>query len=586
MEEVRIQISGAQGRTARYEAAVRRAGGQPVVGFCPRPDLTCGGLLLCGGGDLAPAWYGAADRGSGPPDLDRDRSELALVRAYLSAGRPILGICRGLQVLNVALGGTLIQDLGDALRPFHQGERDLWHPICTAPGSLLHRLWGSRILINSAHHQAADRLGDGLRRTAWSEGGVTEAVEHSCLPVAAVQFHPERLDRYQAELARSPETSPEEAVVRVNIGLDAPPYGVGEPVDEPASLTALVNKYHPLPADYVPELELLPPGYTASQGARLRPEACAAFLQMADAAAEEGLRLYSASPYRSYAAQERVYQRYAAQQGAEAADTYSARAGFSEHQTGLALDINVASLSARFEETAEYAWLSAHSWEYGFILRFPQGKEDLTGYLFEPWHYRYVGPETARLCHEQGWTLEEFWARQPVCGTGPVLTLEGEPLSFSRLPLVLDGDVYVPAEELARAIGWASAEQPDGTLLLWGERRQARLFEGRSLLSGGSSVSLDCPVIRANGVLMAPVKALCQALDLPCEQGEAGLDLRTSADTWDWVQKLDQSCRQHGITLEQAVGGLAVDRLERWIRPAERWLSPQLDLFFWAAGRK
>ena len=125
MEEVRIQISGAQGRTARYEAAVRRAGGQPVVGFCPRPDLTCGGLLLCGGGDLAPAWYGAADRGSGPPDLDRDRSELALVRAYLSAGRPILGICRGLQVLNVALGGTLIQDLGDALRPFHQGERDL-----------------------------------------------------------------------------------------------------------------------------------------------------------------------------------------------------------------------------------------------------------------------------------------------------------------------------------------------------------------------------------------------------------------------------------------------------------------------------
>ena len=160
-----------------------------------------------------------------------------------------------------------------------------------------------------------------------------------------------------------------------------------------------------------------------------------------------------------------------------------------------------------------------------------------------------------------------------------MLTLEGDPLSFSRLPLVLDGDVYVPAEELARAIGWASAEQPDGTLLLWGERRQARLFEGRSLLSGGSSVSLDCPVIRANGVLMAPVKALCQALDLPCEQGEAGLDLRTSADTWDWVQKLDQSCRQHGITLEQAVGGLAVDRLERWISPAERWLSPSWTCF-------
>ena len=155
----------------------------------------------------------------------------------------------------------------------------------------------------------------------------------------------------------------------------------------------------------MPELEPLPPSYTASQGGRLRPEACTAFLRMADAAAEEGLRLYSASPYRSYAAQERVYQRYAAQQGAEAADTYSARAGFSEHQTGLALDINVASLSARFEETQEYAWLVEHSWEYGFILRFPQGKEDLTGYRFEPWHYRYVGLETARLCREQNLTL-------------------------------------------------------------------------------------------------------------------------------------------------------------------------------------
>ena len=443
-----------------------------------------------------------------------------------------------------------------------------------------------RLLALGLSQEEADslwlRLGAAGIETCLQGEGAAERLSLLRLSFA----HPERLDRYQAELARSPELSPEEAVVRVNIGLDTPPYGAGEPVDEPASLTALVNKYHALPADYVPELELLPSAYTASQGARLRPEAHAAFLQMADAAAEEGLRLYSASPYRSYAAQERVYQRYAAQQGVEAADTYSARAGFSEHQTGLALDINVASLSAHFEETPEYAWLAEHCWEYGFILRFPQGKEALTGYLFEPWHYRYVGPETARLCHEQNWTLEEYWARQPACGTGPAVTLAGEPLSFSRTPLALEGDVYVPAGELARAIGWVGTEQPDGTLLLWGDRRQARLSEGRSLLSGGSAVPLDCPVIRANGVLMVPVKALCQALDLPFRQGEAGLDLQERADTWDWIQKVDQSCRERGIALEQAVGGLAVDRLERWISPAERWLTPQLDLFFWAAGRK
>ena len=85
---------------------------------------------------------------------------------------------------------------------------------------------------------------------------------------------------------------------------------------------------------------------------------------------------------------------------------------------------------------------------------------------------------------------------------------------------------------------------------------------------------------------MVPVKALCQALDLPFRQGEAGLDLQERADTWDWVQKMDRTCQERGLTLEQAVGGLAVDCLERWISPAERWLTPQLDLFFWAAGRK
>ena len=84
-----------------------------------------------------------------------------------------------------------------------------------------------------------------------------------------------------------------------------------------------------------------------------------------------------------------------------------------EHQTGLALDINTASLSDHFEETEEYAWLVENSWRYGFILRFPEGKEEITGYQFEPWHYRYVGPAAARVCYENGWTLEEYHARQP-----------------------------------------------------------------------------------------------------------------------------------------------------------------------------
>ena len=136
-------------------------------------------------------------------------------------------------------------------------------------------------------------------------------------------------------------------------------------------------------------------------------------MEMADAAAREGLRIYNASAYRSYTTQKWVYQRYVNQEGTQEADTYSARPGCSEHQTGLALDINTASLSDHFEETEEYAWLVENSWRYGFILRFPEGKEEITGYQFEPWHYRYVGPAAARVCYENGWTLEEYHARQP-----------------------------------------------------------------------------------------------------------------------------------------------------------------------------
>lgn len=222
----------------------------------------------------------------------------------------------------------------------------------------------------------------------------------------------DRLDRYESYHAQHPERTAEEAVVEVNIGLDTPPYEDPEAVEDPESLTALVNQYHALPADYTPELTALQPAYT-NQRDRLRPEACAAFVDMADAAAREGLRIYNASAYRSYTTQRWAYQRYVSQEGVQAADTYSARPGCSEHQTGLALDINTASFTDHFQETEEYAWLRENSWRFGFILRFPEGEEAITGYQFEPWHYRYVGPETAQVCYENGWTLEEYHARQP-----------------------------------------------------------------------------------------------------------------------------------------------------------------------------
>ena len=134
---------------------------------------------------------------------------------------------------------------------------------------------------------------------------------------------------------------------------------------------------------------------------------------MADAAWADGISLRSVSAYRSYSQQSSTYNRWLSQDRQSSVDTYSARPGFSEHQTALALDINVASLKVHFENTPAYAWLAEHCAEYGFVLRYPQGKEHITGYQFEPWHYRYVGVEVAQVCMDRGLTLEEYFALRP-----------------------------------------------------------------------------------------------------------------------------------------------------------------------------
>ena len=189
----RIQISGDTDQMTNYIRAVETLGGIPVPGYAPDPDLTCHGLILCGGGDIEPSRYGQEVNGSFPPDLPRDEAEFALIAAYTAARKPILGICRGMQILNVALGGDMIQHLPAGCRPFHCGREDRVHLVRAAEGSLLFDLYGRIFPVNSFHHQAVDRLGEGLVPTAWSESGVVEAVEHTSLPILGVQYHPERM---------------------------------------------------------------------------------------------------------------------------------------------------------------------------------------------------------------------------------------------------------------------------------------------------------------------------------------------------------------------------------------------------------
>lgn len=194
MGRIKIQVSGEAGRTDNYSAAIRGAGGDPVPGCCPVPDLSCAGLVLCGGGDIESSLYGQEDRGSYPPDQARDQAELALFRAFYKVGKPILGVCRGMQLINVALGGSLIQDLPPEQKLFHTSPQgDLVHPVFSPEGSVLNRLYGPVFSVNSAHHQALDQLSSGLEAVAWSESGVVEAVELPGYPLLGVQFHPERM---------------------------------------------------------------------------------------------------------------------------------------------------------------------------------------------------------------------------------------------------------------------------------------------------------------------------------------------------------------------------------------------------------
>ena len=219
-----------------------------------------------------------------------------------------------------------------------------------------------------------------------------------------------REERYLAYLG-SPEWTPEQILRIVNTDNDLTYFDDAVPADLDAGDLILVNKYHSLSSGYVPDdLVTVEPAY--SNGGKLKSEVNDAYCALAEAMYQEtGLRLVCISPYRSYATQRSLYARYCTQDGAAAAGRYSAHAGYSEHQTGLALDVTAPGGTLRgFKKTAQYTWMRENAHRFGFILRYGEGMEYITGYMAEPWHYRYVGTEAAAVIYEQGLTFEEYYA--------------------------------------------------------------------------------------------------------------------------------------------------------------------------------
>ena len=211
-----------------------------------------------------------------------------------------------------------------------------------------------------------------------------------------------------AEPRPSPSASPDPA--------PAPTFDrTAHSIDDPNSIWVVVDKLRPLnPTDYSPD-DLVDVPVPFANSPQLRQEASDAVVSLFAAfTAETGLALQSQSAYRSFDSQTRVYNNDLVNLGQAGADLSTARPGTSEHQTGLTIDISAqpgqCSLNACFADTPHGQWLAAHAWRFGYLLRYPADKIPVTGYEFEPWHFRYIGIDLATEMHSEGvTTLEEFF---------------------------------------------------------------------------------------------------------------------------------------------------------------------------------
>lgn len=193
MMRKRVFIRGQRQDVPNYAAALEACGLEPVVSLDLAEAAACDGLLLSGGADVDPSHYGQENTASVGIDAQRDADEFALIDRFLAMEKPILGICRGHQILNVALGGTLIQNLPDCShRRTAEQNTDPVHPVRVVH-PFLEELYGKHFVSNSSHHQAVDALGKGLAVTCISEDGVVEGFLHENGRILGVQFHPERM---------------------------------------------------------------------------------------------------------------------------------------------------------------------------------------------------------------------------------------------------------------------------------------------------------------------------------------------------------------------------------------------------------
>lgn len=190
--DLKVAILGRTQFTQNYEKAIG------ALGACVKTLMSTGELeqydllLLPGGGDITPAFFGQKNKGSRNIDTELDILQIQALDYFVRQKKPVLGICKGMQLINIYFGGSMIQDLPTAAS-HEYCKKDQYHSSHILPGSHLYQLYGSDVMINSAHHQGIDLPGRLLEVTQTAEDGVIEGIEHRKLPILGVQWHPERL---------------------------------------------------------------------------------------------------------------------------------------------------------------------------------------------------------------------------------------------------------------------------------------------------------------------------------------------------------------------------------------------------------
>lgn len=221
----------------------------------------------------------------------------------------------------------------------------------------------------------------------------------------------ENTDRYLDYHRNNELTTPTDVVAIVNVKGDYDHYTNTTKADTSKGNLLLVNKYNYLDKDYEPENLWNVKNWYSFGSNKIVEEVYDAFIDMYTDAKEEGLSIIITSGFRTYDTQEELYEEYQDELGKEEADRVAARPGFSEHQTGLCIDVmNYTSTMEDFEETQEFKWMQKNAYKYGFILRYPKDKEYITGYDYESWHYRYVGKDVAKEINNLGITFDEYYA--------------------------------------------------------------------------------------------------------------------------------------------------------------------------------